>query len=235
MGALAEDSIAAKSWGERLWVVVAVVVGLSVASALAYWLFTTLSKPSPPTRQVTRIAIIPDTPPPPPPPPKEEKRPEPPKDQKEVKVEQPKPVEAPPQQAEQLKMEGAAGDGPSPFAAGSVTNEYKGGDVGTAISGSVAAKVNPAVYRSYANTLTRQIEQHLSQIRELRGIEYDASAKIWLAADRRFERAELYDSSNDQSVDAVLTRELSKLYALYPPPAGIPQPIRIRVKNRFAN
>ena len=34
---------------------------------------------------------------------------------------------ATPAPAEALKMEGAAGDGPSPFQAGTVTNEYQGG------------------------------------------------------------------------------------------------------------
>ena len=103
MGALAEDSVEL-SRGARALRFVALAVGVALLVAAGMWLKDLFSKPSAPTRQVTKISIIPDTPPPPPPPPKEEKRPEP-KETKEVKVEQPKPVEAPPQQAEQLKME----------------------------------------------------------------------------------------------------------------------------------
>ena len=68
----------------------------------------------------------------------------------------PEPVEAPPQQAEQLKMEGAAGDGPSPFAAGSVANEYKGGDVGTTVGGSIGV-VNAVVDWDFTIKRTQEI------------------------------------------------------------------------------
>lgn len=233
MGALAEDSIAAKSWGERLWVVVAVVVGLSVTSALAYWLFTTLSKPSPPTRQVTRIAIIPDTPPPPPPPPKEEKRPEPPKDQKEVKVEQPKPVEAPPQQAEQLKMEGAAGDGPSPFAAGSVTNEYKGGDVGTVGGGKESTRpvISAAMKESYFRSVQQCIERQLRLSPDLKVAEYDLVVDVAIDERGRLKVQRMPDADK-----AELTQKIrGRIEAMGCPPPSFPlsDARQFRIKNTY--
>lgn len=233
MAALAEDSVDL-SRGSRALRVVALVLGLALPVAGGMWLKDMLSKPSAPTRQVTRIAIIPDTPPPPPPPPKEEKKVEPPKEAKEVKVEQPKPVEAPPQQAEQLKMEGAAGDGPSPFASGTVTNEYKGGDVGTTIGGSGPARVNPAAFRFYTNALLAHVQRQLAQNRDVKQLDYAVAVKVWVGRDGRIERAELVDSTGEQNTDAALTRALSQLSAFQdPPPAGMPQPVRLLVKNRI--
>ena len=84
MSALAEDSVDL-SRGARVLRLVALLAGIALLVAAGMWLKDLFSKPSAPTRQVTKISIIPDTPPPPPPPPKEEKRPEPPKDMKEVK------------------------------------------------------------------------------------------------------------------------------------------------------
>lgn len=234
MSALAEDSMAGTTTGERVWIVLAVVIGAMCAVGLACWLYTVLSKPSAPVRQVTKISIIPDTPPPPPPPPKEEKRPEPPKEQKEVKVEQPKPIEAPPQQAEQLKMEGAAGDGPSPFAAGSVTNEYRGGDVGTKLGGSGDARPNAAAFRFYTSALLSHVQRQLAQNKEVKLLDYAVEVKVWVAGDGRIERAELVESTGEQDVDAALTRALSQLTAFQTrPPAGMPQPVRVLVKNRI--
>jgi len=81
---------------------------LTLPCLLALALCTACEKETPRARQVAKITLLPDTPPPPPPPPPKEPPP-PQKDQpKEVKMEQPR-QEAPPQQAEQLKMEGAAG------------------------------------------------------------------------------------------------------------------------------
>ncbi|WP_018413447.1 TonB C-terminal domain-containing protein [Methyloversatilis thermotolerans] len=232
MAALAEDSVDLPRSARALRVV-ALVLGLALVVAAGMWLKDMLSKPPGPTRQVTRISIIPDTPPPPPPPPKEEKRPEPPKDQKEVKVEQPKPVEAPPQQAEQLKMEGAAGDGPSPFASGTVTNDYKGGEVGTTIGGG-PARVNPAAFRFYTNALLAHVQRQLAQNRDVKQLDYAVAVKVWVGRDGRIERAELVDSTGEQNTDAALTRALSQLTAFQdPPPAGMPQPVRLLVKNRI--
>lgn len=232
MSALAEDSVDL-SRGARALRVVALLVGIALLVVAGMWLKDLFSKPSAPTRQVTKISIIPDTPPPPPPPPKEEKRPEPPKDMKEVKVEQPKPVEAPPQQAEQLKMEGAAGDGPSPFAAGSVTNEYKGGDVGTAIGGG-PAKPNRMQYAFFTNALQRHIQEELARNREVKLLDYRVTVAIWLGRDGSVRRAELVDSTGDNKADAALSAALAQMRAFRDaPPSDMPQPIRLRITNRM--
>lgn len=179
MAALAEDSLEGTSTGRRVRNILLALVGIGVVGYGGYWLKSQFSTPSAPSRQVTKISIIPDTPPPPPPPPpREEKRPEP-KEQKDVKVEQPKPVEAPPQQAEQLKMEGAAGDGPSAFASGDVTNEYKGGDVGTKIGGDGGNdRVTERMKREYGRAQAACIQRQLRLSPDAKLLEYDLEVTV---------------------------------------------------------
>jgi protein TonB len=232
MGALAEDSVEL-SRGARALRFVALAVGVALLVAAGIWLKDLFSKPSAPTRQVTKISIIPDTPPPPPPPPKEEKRPEP-KETKEVKVEQPKPVEAPPQQAEQLKMEGAAGDGPSPFAAGSVANEYKGGDVGTTVGGAPQVKSNRMQFAFFTSALQRHIQDELARNKDIKQLDYRVPVAIWLARDGSVQRAELAGSTGDDRTDAALTAALAQMRPFREaPPADMPQPVRLRISNRM--
>jgi protein TonB len=232
MAALAEDSLEGTSTGRRVRNILLALVGMGVVGYAGYWLKSQFSTPSAPTRQVTKISIIPDTPPPPPPPPREEKRPEP-KEQKDVKVEQPKPVEAPPQQAEQLKMEGAAGDGPSAFASGDVTNEYKGGDVGSTIGGA-PAKPSRMQYAFYTNALQRHIQDELARNRNVKQIDYRVVVKVWLGRDGSIQRAVLDDSTGDDKADSALSAALADMRAFRDaPPADMPQPIRLRITNRL--
>jgi len=232
MAALAEDSLEGVSTGRRVRNILLALVGMGLVGYGGYWLKSQFSTPSAPSRQVTKISIIPDTPPPPPPPPREEKRPEP-KEQKDVKVEQPKPVEAPPQQAEQLKMEGAAGDGPSAFASGDVTNEYKGGDIGSTIGGA-PAKPNRMQYAFYTNALQRHIQDELARNRNVKQIDYRVVVKVWLGRDGSIQRAVLDDSTGDDKADSALSAALADMRAFRDaPPADMPQPIRLRITNRL--
>jgi len=232
MAALAEDSLEGVSTGRRVRNILLALVGIGLVGYGGYWLKSQFSTPSAPSRQVTKISIIPDTPPPPPPPPREEKRPEP-KEQKDVKVEQPKPVEAPPQQAEQLKMEGAAGDGPSAFASGDVTNEYKGGDIGSTIGGA-PAKPNRMQYAFYTNALQRHIQDELARNRNVKQIDYRVVVKVWLGRDGSIQRAVLDDSTGDDKADSALSAALADMRAFRDaPPADMPQPIRLRITNRL--
>src|SRR5579862_6586387 len=107
-------------WSRRF----ALALGMFGFVGLVAWAGLNLSRgPSGPARQVARIALLPDTPPPPPPPPPEKPKIEP-KNELRQQLEKHK-VETPPE-PEQLKMAGPAGEGPSPFAAGEVKNDYIG-------------------------------------------------------------------------------------------------------------
>ena len=204
---------------------------------VAVWWAVSHIKPEGPKRQVAKIAILPDTPPPPPPPPKEEKKPEPPKDEPKqvMREEQIKQAEAP-KPAESIKMEGAAGDGPSAFGAGNVSRDYAGGAPTTGGSnGPAGSATDRAAERFYANTarqlLQAEIERHLKSDAEA----LTATFSVWLSGDggiQRFEIAPSGNEANDSAMRAAL-EETRRQFKLPPPPAlALSQPMRFRLSVR---
>lgn len=206
-----------------------------VLLALAAWWGIKHLKPEAPRRQVAKISILPDTPPPPPPP-KEEKKPEPPKEEPKtlIREEQLKQAEAP-KPAEPIKMEGAAGNGPSAFAAGNVAREYAGGAPITGNGGPGGSAADRAQERFYANTarqlLQGEIERHLKADAE----QLTATFSIWLDRDGGIQRFELSPSGNDANDTALRTAldETRRQFKLPPPPAlALSQPLRFRLSVR---
>ena len=216
----------------------ALVAAACLLIGLAVWWAVQGIKPEGPKRQVAKIAILPDTPPPPPPPPKDEKKPAPPKDEPKqvLREEQIKQPEAP-KPAESLKMEGAAGDGPSAFSAGSVSRDYAGGAATTAggSAGPAGTAADRAQERFYANTarqlLQSEIEKHLKSDADA----LTATFSVWLTSDGGIQRFELVSSGNDAH-DAALRAALDetrRLFKLPPPPAlALSQPMRFRLSVR---
>lgn len=158
--------------------------------------------------------LVPDLPPPPPP--KELPKEQP----KEIKIEQPKPQEAP-APSQDLKMEGAAGNGASPFAAGSVSKDYIGGGLGA--------------YRWYTDQIKTRIEEVLAAQKDLAKVQYRLIVYVWLARDGRVERAELQGSSGDKAVDKLIRKALTGMGSIAEaPPADMPQPVKLRITSRNA-
>lgn len=216
---------AAAIWLKRIAII---VIALMVLGLLGYMLKSLLSGGSSHKKAITTIKLLPDTPPPPPPPPKEPPK-EQPKDQpKEVKeVPQPKPEQTPP--AEVLKMEGAAGDGPSPFAAGAVKDEYKGGEVGTKIGG----KKGMGAYAWYTGQVKAGIEEALAADKELSTAQYRLVVFLWIGRDGRIERAELQGTSNNTKTDELIKKVLTaKAAAVEAPPEDMPQPVKLRITSK---
>lgn len=201
--------------------VIVALMGLGVA---ALW-FTLGQGSSAPRRQVVKIAVLPDTPPPPPP--KEEKKPEPEKVEAKPQPtpEQPKPVETPPA-PQQLKMDGPAGDGPSAFAAGQVSQEYKGGEIG---SGQGANRLQ---YAFFTNRLTRHIQSELARDDDLRGLDYRVQVRVWLAPGGAMEKVELLTSTGNPARDRDLRQALMQLPPVDQVPPSLPQPLTLRITNR---
>lgn len=208
--------------------VVLFVVSLAVLGGVVWLANELVNMKSDKPKKPPKISLLPDRPPPPPPPPKEEKKPEPPKVvQKEVKVEAPK---APtPQSAEApLKMEGAAGDGPSAFSSGPVTQDYIGGP--TVAPPPVASKLMQGVF---AERLQRHLQTELNRNRKLKDSDYRVSLRVWIGRDGAVQRAELVQSTGSQAIDELLQQTLTQIAAMRePPPDSLPQPIRIRITAR---
>jgi len=204
-----------------------IVLALLVVAGLVYLGKALMSGGTAHKKAVTTVKLLPDTPPPPPPPPKEPPK-EQPKEVKEVKeIQQPKPDPSPP--AEVLKMEGAAGDGPSPFAAGAVNSEYKGGDVGTKIGGGA----NKYQFAYYTGMIKSHIEQALAKDKTLASGAYKVVVKVWVANNGRIQRFEIAGSSGDPTIDALIKKAVDEMPALAePPPSDMPQPVKMRVTAR---
>ncbi len=237
MAALAEVSLdepTRTSWWPRVLALLTVVLMFGGA---AWAIRTLIDSPPAAKRQVSRISILPDTPPPPPPPPKEEKKPEPPKEEpkqvvreEQLKQDVPKPANEP------IKMEGAAGDGPSAFAAGSVNREYQGGVPLTGASSPGGNAADRAQERFYANTarqlLRDEIEKHLKA--ELGQVVVAFS--VWIEPDGRIRRIELVPDANPEPGEAGVRTALDETGRALrlPTHTGLTQPLRFRLTLRAA-
>lgn len=204
-----------------------ILIGLAVIAVLAivgFGLKSLMGGASGP-KKPPKISLIPTTPPPPPPPPpKEEKRPEPPKEQKEMKMAQEEKQDQPPADPS-LKMEGAAGDGPSMFSAGKVTNDDLS-NVGTGSGG--GSLVNP--FNVYAQSIKSELQRQLSRRAELKRRPYKIEVLLWVAEDGRVKRYELMGTSKDEDTDDAIRSVLGALPAFSePPPVKMPQPIKLRI------
>lgn len=223
-----DNQSAARIWLKRIAIA---LVAIFILGALGYGISSLMSGGAPMKKQVTTIKLIPDTPPPPPPPPPKE----PPKEQpkpdapKEIKLEQPKPVETPP--AEQLKMEGPAGDGPSPFGAGAVNNDYKGGEIGA--GNKIGGGPNKYQFAWYTDLIKNQIEDAMSKDKTLASGAYKVVVKVWVASNGEIERFELASSSGKEEIDALIKKQLESMPKLAErPPGDMPQPVKLKVTAR---
>ena len=235
MSALAESSLEPTSAWQWLVRALIAVVAVAVLIGLALWLKSLLGGPAAAKRQMAKISIVlPDTPPPPP---KEERKPEPPKNEpkqmvreEQVKQDQPKPADAP------IKMDGPAGDGPSAFAAGTVTNEYKGGAPVIAASGGGAGNVGDrAQERFYANTVRQLLHDEIEKHLRADSGELTATFSVWIEPDgsiRRFDLVPTGDATRDTDLRSAFDQTTRRLRL--PSHAGLPQPMRFKLSVRPA-
>lgn len=234
MAALAEASIEGPGWRRRLLLLAGAGSATLVVVALALWLGKPSESQGPPKRQVSKISILPDRPPPPPPPPKEEKPA--PRDQPAATVrdEAVKQAEAPKPANEPIKMEGAAGDGSSPFAAGAVRSEYAGGTPGTGANAAATGTASDrALDRFFANSarqlLRDEIEKHLKDDVQ----QAQAEFTLWIERNGAIQRYQL-QPTGDEKLDAELRAALDQTQRslrLPTPPAAL-QPMKFRLTLR---
>lgn len=201
---------------------------LTLSAGMVAWGLSRLSFDAPtPKRQVARIALMPDTPPPPPPP-KELKKEEP---VPQARV-QPRTDEAPkpqPPADAPIKMEGAAGDGPSAFAAGAVTNDYRGGPVVSGGAASAPGVADRAAERLYANTVRQLLQSEIERRLAPDAGELSANFALWVGADGRIARWE--SDAEQPPLKTALDASTDALRLPSPPPIA-QQPMRFRLTVR---
>lgn len=219
-----EQVPAARVWITRIAMLLLI---LAILAGIGYGIKKLLGGGPTHKKQITTVKLLPDTPPPPPPPPPKEPPKETPKEQpKEAPKEpEPKPAETPP--AETLKMEGAAGDGPSPFQSGAVNNEYKGGAVAT-IGSDGGVK-----YRWYAGLVKSQIERAIERDKKLTQGQYKIVVSVWLKPNGQFERLSVEQSDTTPEIEQGIREALNDLPAMQEsPPENMPMPIRLRISAK---
>ena len=127
-----------------------------------------------------------------------------------------RPKQQTPPEPQQLKMEGQAGEGPSPFAAGEVKNDYVGGDIG-----------NGARFAAYVNRIEQLIQEQLAK-RNLRIA--NAKVYLWLSSDGALQRYEINGASGDSE------RQLRTAMATIgrvpeAPPQDMPMPMGLEISE----
>ena len=124
-------------------------------------------------------------------------------------------------------MEGPAGDGPSAFAAGPVSNDYKGGEVKT-IGSDGGAK-----YNWYAGVLKNQIQDTLEKDKKLKVGQYKLIVSVWLKPNGEIEKLEVAQSDTSSEIEQAVKTALDNMPAMREaPPEGMPQPIKLRIAAR---
>lgn len=201
---------------------------LAVAGGI-YWAVTSFhSGGSGPKRQTVKIAVLPDTPPPTPS--VQEKKPEPEiKEQKpQPQQEEQKPLDKAPE-PEQIKMEGEAGNGASPFINGSVTKDYVNGDPNT-VPGEGGNRLQEALF---GRRLQKHIQLALARDKSIKLGDYRVKVSVWLDERGVIQRVQLDEPTGDDKIDRALRDSFGRLPTISDMPAGIRQPVRLAISNRM--
>jgi protein TonB len=219
---------ARKPSGLRTWALRAGVgaILLCFVGVLAYGAWSLLSGKESTKRQVVQISLLR---PPPPPPPPQQKPPEPEVKQevKAPKPEQPKQEEQAPPPGEQLGLD-AKGSG-SGDAFGLVAKQ--GGTDITKIGG----PANHAQYAWFTGQVQTFLQDQLQKNDKLRKADYRVVMRLWFTKDGRIDHYELAGSTGNAEVDRYLQAAIGELPPLkQPPPADMPQPVKLRVTSRGA-
>ena len=215
------------------WSYAAVTAGaLVIAVACAALLAGLLASVGGTQRRVVEVSLMR---PPPPPPEPIVKPPEPPLVREEVKLPEPevKPEPLQPKSeaphSDRLGLDSAPGTGSDAFG----LSARKGGRDITLGEGNGAERAS-AIW--YAGVLQDRLNAHLNKNDQLRKTGYRAEVRIWIASSGAVERVELLRGTGDAKMDGVLQTALEATPPLRPPPpADVPQPIRIRITSRGAS
>lgn len=218
----------------RLRVVLAVAVGGGVLAGLGYGIKSLLGDGGkPPKPGIQTIAVL--RPPPPPPPPKpEEKPPEPEMKKEEVKLPDPEPTpEQPsdqPPPSQDLGVDAQGGAGTDGFG---LVGKPGGRDITTIPEQTGGG--GGSRFAFFATQVQNHLQEELLKQDRLRQSDYRAVVRIWLSARGSVERVELVDGTGNPDTDQILRSALLDIRPLkQPPPADMPQPIRLRLMSRGA-
>jgi protein TonB len=89
-------------------------------------------------------------------------------------------------------------------------------------------------YKWYGQILKNDLIDKLAEIRDIRRDRYSVVVRLWLAPDGRIQRFSVVNSTGDNRLDRDLALALESLDRVSEvPPAGLPQPVRLRIVSRI--
>jgi protein TonB len=203
----------------------------SLGVAGVFGLRALLGEPvGPPKKQVQQISLVK-----PPPPPKEEKPPEP----EPPKLEDEKPMDL----AEPLPMPEQPMETPDAPPPGPDLGLDAAGTAGSDSFGLVGKKGGQGLINGggggdahlwYAGLIKKEMQALLNDHSEVRRNKYSVVVKVWVERDGRISQVDLQGSTGDPTVDRALRTTLTTAARLQqPPPADMPQPVRLRITSRL--
>jgi protein TonB len=209
---------------KRLLIGGVVIAALGIVGSSVYGLMEEGQKAK---RRVVNITLMK----PPPPPPPEVKPPEPEVPKVQEKIPEPETPqetqEAPPDDQLGLDTEGSGSGDAFGLAA------KKGGKDITELGG--PATVNRAQYAWFTGLVQGQLQEQFQKNDKLRTADYRVVLRVWFAQDGSIERYELVGSSGNPEIDRNLRVAMDDMPRLkQAPPAGMPQPVKLRVTSRGA-
>jgi TonB family protein len=149
----------------------------------------------------------------------------------------PKAEQAPPSQ--DLKMEGTAGNGPSAFSAGRVTNEdlskvgKGGGSEGGGGSGDPCKRSGFDPCNNYANLIKGEMQRMLRKNSALKLQQYAVEIKVWVSPSGLIDKVEISSSTGNEELDELIRKGIAAMPNFsQAPPASMGQPIHLRIVTR---
>lgn len=209
------------------------VIGLLVLGAmgaLTWFIVGAMNAPKTEAKKVVQqVNIIR----PPPPPPEVDEPPPPPEVDDEVEVpepeepmDQPDLGEPPPGDLLGLDAEGVAGGDAFGLLA------RKGGRDLLSLSGGRHDWYKNSLNSELADPLLKEITDYLENNQPGRSRSFSVVIRLWLSKDGRVERYQV-ESTGDQTIDTAVQTALARLDRVpEPPPADLPQPVKLRFVHR---
>jgi protein TonB len=197
-------------------------LGLGLAGAFVMLLVSMTGHVAVPQKHLPPVVMMVRLPPPPPPPP----TPPPPKTAEPPKLQEPKqmakiPDKQPPKAAAPLGLTAPAGAGGDQYGLG------VGNGDGMTVGGAGNGGGNG--YGFYAGIVSSQIRGALQRDDRLRRGRYHLALRLWLSSSGEVTRAVVATTSGDPQTDNTITHLLIGLSLGEAPPAGMPQPVNIRI------
>jgi periplasmic protein TonB len=214
---------AGSAWRSYLPIVAISLAVIALVGGLGWLVVSGMDDSAQPTKKlIQQVQIIRPPPPPPAPPP-------PPPEPEEVDVPEPEEPEPEVAEADQppagdqlgLDAEGVAG------ADGFGLLGRKGGR-------DLLGAGSSDQYSWYGQILKSDLIDKLAEIRDIRRDRYSVVVRLWLAPDGRIQKFKVVTSTGDAALDRDLVAALESLDRVSEmPPAGLPQPVRLRIVSRI--